>query len=135
MLTVDKWKTALSSMTSEAKINLCLPKFEIEERDLLNDVLRNMGISRAFQMNAEFDNMFANKDQNFFISQVIQKSKIIVTEWGTEAASVTVVNMIESANPTQLPKTIDFVADHPFVYCIAEKTSGAILFEGVFTSK
>ena len=33
------------------------------------------------------------------------------------------------------PKIIDFIADHPFVYVIAERTSGAILFEGVYAGK
>ncbi|NLD21318.1 MAG: serpin family protein [Bacteroidales bacterium] len=133
-LTIDKLETALSSMTKESKIHLSLPKFEIEEKDYLSVILQDMGISRSFQMNAEFDNMFANKDQHFFISEVIQKSKIIVNEGGTEVASVTGVT-VRGANPAQLTKVIDFVADHPFVYCIAEKTSGAILFEGVFTGK
>ena len=133
-LTIDKWETALSSMTKESLISLRLPKFEIEEKDYLSVILKDMGISRAFQMNAEFDNMFANKDQNFLISEVIQKSKIIVNEGGTEAASVTAVG-IRSSSASSIPKVIDFVADHPFVYCIAEKTSGVIFFEGVYAGK
>ena len=63
---------------------------------------------------------------------VIQKARISVTEWGTEAAAVTVVGMkANSAAPGQDPP-VEFICDHPFAYLIAEKTSGTILFAGAF---
>ena len=57
-----------------------------------------------------------------------------MSEWGTEAGSVTVVEMAGdlAAGPPQ--EIIEFYADHPFVFIIGEETSGTILFEGVVTN-
>ena len=77
--------------------------------------------------------MFDGPTPGFYISRVLQKAKMIVAEWGTEAASVTVVEMSEKS---ALPgKVVDFVADHPFVFVLGEQESGTILFEGVYTGK
>jgi serpin B len=76
--------------------------------------------------------MFENKDGYYYwISKVIQKSRIAVSEWGTEAGSVTVVEMDGAMDAGPGPKQVYFYADHPFVFVIGEETSGTILFEGV----
>ena len=67
----------------------------------------------------------------YWISKVIQKSRIAVSEWGTEAGSVTVVEMDGAMDAGPSPKQVYFYADHPFVFVIGEETSGTILFEGV----
>ena len=86
---------------------------------------------------AQFDRMFSPKPGYvYWIEKVIQKARIKVSEWGTEAAAVTVVEVgAESAGEPKEPKRINFFADHPFVYVIGEATSGAILFEGVYSGK
>lgn len=100
-----------------------------------------ISIKRAFADNgpAEFYDMFeARPDTYFWINEVYQKSRLSVTEWGTEAASVTVVDMGEatSAGPGENePKRLDFFCDHPFFFVIGEATSGVILFEGAYTGK
>ena len=67
------------------------------------------------------------------ISQVIHKANITVNETGTEAAAVTVIEMkATSAGPGSEPRTVTFTADHPFLYTISERTSGAILFTGLY---
>ena len=81
---------------------------------------------------AEFNGMFTPKDDYYYwISKVIQKSRISVSEWGTEAGSVTVVEMDGATDAGPGPKEVFFYADHPFVFIIGEETSGTILFEGV----
>ncbi len=70
----------------------------------------------------------------FYIDQVIQKSFVQSDESGTEAAAATAVVMPEfisaeeSLNPP--PKPVVFHADHPFLYVIRERQTGAILFQG-----
>lgn len=89
----------------------------------LNETLEALGVKKAFQAGqAQFTDMFEPKPGYYYwIDKVIQKARISVTEWGTEAA---------------LPeKTLEFYAHHPFAYVIGERTSGTILFEGVFTGK
>ncbi len=125
------WNELISSLKREADVSLLLPKFEVSGDFLLNQVLKDLGMRRAFdEREAEFDGMFAGDTPGFYISRVLQKAKMTVAEWGTEAAAVTVVEMNEkSALPD---KVVYFKADHPFVFVIGEQASGAILFEGVF---
>jgi serpin B len=97
-------------------------------------VLASLGVKKAFvEGEAEFDGMFEPQPGCYYwVNKVIQKSRIVVSERGTEAGSVTVVEMnVESAAPMD-PKRVYFYADRPFVFVIGEETSGTILFEGVF---
>ena len=124
------WK-AIRSKLKECEVNLSLPKFETSSSFQLNDALKKLGMKRAFTEDAQFDRMFQDPDLEAYIDYVIQKARISVTEWGTEAAAVTVVAMAkESSMPIDSP--IEFICDHPFAYLIAEKTSGAILFAGAY---
>lgn len=132
------WGTITSSFKYDAEVYVKLPKFDIEEKYNLNESLQNLGIKKAFVPNmAEFDSMFDVKGYNFNIGKVLQKARISVAEWGTEAAAVTVVEMsATSAGPGETePKRVYFYADHPFAFVIGEATSGTILFEGVFTGE
>lgn len=127
------WKTILGSFKRDAEVSLKLPKFDIENKFNLKESLQALGVKSAFT--AGFDRMFAQKS-SYAIDKVIQKARISVDEWGTEAAAVTVVEMRATAvGPGEEPKRINFFADHPFVYLIGESTSGTILFEGVYSGK
>jgi len=135
-LTQKSWSEALSSMSSDALVHLRFPKFETENKYELTDMLNALGIRRAFDPNnAEFDKLLSHPAiKDFFIGSVIQKARINVTEWGTEAAAVTAVQVGFTSIPGQPDKKIEFFADHPFVYSIVEKSSGVMLFAGVYNS-
>ena len=135
-LTQKSWSEALSSMSSDALVHLRFPKFETENKYELTDMLNALGIRRAFDPSkAEFDQLLDHSFiKDFFIGSVIQKARINVTEWGTEAAAVTAVQVGFTSIPGQPDKKIEFFADHPFVYSIVEKSSGVMLFAGVFNS-
>lgn len=137
-LPAQQWETILSALQTDTRVLLQLPKFEMESRFELPGTLKAMGIVRAFDdSSAEFDNMFDVIGWHFWISNVIQKARINVAEWGTEAAAVTVVIMDKaaSAGPGEDIKEVEFHADHPFVYLIGERSSGAILFEGIYDGR
>ena len=134
------WEKIQSSFLQDAEVYVKLPKFDIENKYNLNDALNAMGVKRAFQSGpAQFDRMFAPKEEDYYywIGKVIQKARISVAEWGTEAAAVTVVEMdgATEAGPGEEPKRVYFYADHPFVFAIGESTSGTILFEGVYSGE
>lgn len=131
----EKWNDITASLQDGYIVHLQMPKFESECKFGLVDAMQALGIKRAFVGGAaQFDAMFDVTGWDFFISNIIQKARISVAEWGTEAAAVTAVIMDKatSVGPGQI-KEVDFIADHPFVYVIAEKSSGAILFEGVYS--
>ena len=130
-LQTTSWSDIRANLKQDAEVHVKLPKFNIENKYNLNEALEALGVRKAFEEgSAEFDRMFENKNGYYWINKVIQKSRIAVSEWGTEAGSVTVVEMaVKEAGPS--PKQVYFYADHPFVFVIGEETSGTILFEGV----
>ena len=130
------WSEITESLKNDAEVRVRIPKFNIENKTDLTKILQSLGINKAFQnSSAEFDNMFQSDGLQYWISKVIQKSRISVTEWGTEAGSVTVVDMDGAAEDQPQYKIVNFNANHPFVFVIGEETSGTILFEGVFAGK
>ena len=132
-LQTSSWTDILANLKQDAEVHVTLPKFNIENKHNLNDALNGLGVRKAFEpASAEFNGMFTPKDDYYYwISKVIQKSRISVSEWGTEAGSVTVVEMDGATDAGPGPKEVFFYADHPFVFIIGEETSGTILFEGV----
>ena len=124
------------------EVDLKLPRFEtssdtneLPSRKGLIGVLQTMGIQLAFDAyKAEIPNLCENS--NVYISMMRQKAKIKVDEEGSEAAAVTVADIVMSAetNPPTYPKTT-FHANRPFVYVIREASSGVILFVGKFTGE
>ena len=124
----NSWAGALSSLKSR-KVNLKFPKFETETSLSLNEVLKGMGMTDAFdKTKADFGAM-VNAD-DMFISLIKQDSRIKVDEEGAEAAAITKLHLDGADFPEQ-QETVKFHADRPFIYLIQEKSSGAIFFAGV----
>lgn len=132
-LQTSSWTDILANLKQDAEVHVKLPKFNIENKHNLNDAFNGLGVRKAFEpASAEFNGMFTPKDDYYYwISKVIQKSRISVSEWGTEAGSVTIIDMEGATDAGPGPKEVYFYADHPFVFIIGEETSGTILFEGV----
>ena len=128
-----QWNEIRASLKQDAEVSVILPKFEIENKHELSEALMALGLDKCFT-DADFDKIFESPvEEKMTIGKVIQKSKIGVTEWGTEAGSVTITAMPGAAEPGDEIKKIEFHADHPFVFIIGEENTGTILFEGVFT--
>jgi serpin B len=109
----------------EINIDVQIPKFKFETKYLLNDHLKDMGIVDAFLPGiADFSGMDGTK--NLFISTALHQAFVEVNEQGTEAAAATSIIMELTAMPD------NFRADHPFVFLIQHKETGAILFMGRF---
>ena len=120
----DSWFTA-SWVTG---VQVDLPKFKYEFKDLLNSPLTNLGLGVAFTA-GEADFTRIHPDGNLYISRVIHQTFIDVQEEGTEAAAATIVEVnLTSAGGSGNP--INFKADRPFLYVIKENSTGAIVFIG-----
>ena len=71
------------------KVKLELPKFELKFSSGLNSFLNKLGMVKPFTESADFSEM--KKENDIYISQVIQKTYLKVDEKGTEAAAVTAI--------------------------------------------
>ena len=99
-------------------IGISMPKFKIEYKETLNDVLTALGMGVAFDLGG-FDKIA----EALGISRVIHQTFIEVNEEGTEAAAATVVEMFSGITPS-------FNGDEPFFFVIRDDRSGSILFMG-----
>lgn len=102
-----------------------LPKFKVEYKTLLNDPLKALGMNRAFGAGADFSNLVEGGGP--YISRVIHQTFLEVNEAGSEAAAVTVVEVIESST-IQGPNY--FSVTRPFYLIIREVENNSILFTG-----
>ena len=83
-------------------------------------------MKRAFGTGAQFDGI---TDAPLYIDDVFQKTYISVDELGAEAAAVTVVVGALMAAPRPTEKR-ELKLDRPFIYAIADRSTGTILFIG-----
>jgi len=119
---LNDWK---SEMKETELTNIHLPTFEFDTKyvDLKKD-LNKMGVVDAFNYKADFSKMNGRTD--LLISDVIHQAFIKVDEKGTEAAAATAIMISQKA----MIESLEFNADHPFIFIIQEKETGNILFIG-----
>ncbi|XP_038050842.1 serpin B8-like [Patiria miniata] len=121
---IDSWVTE-ARMRDSPTVMVYLPRFNLEQDFVLNDVLRKMGMNDPFDVaKADFSGMTGDKD--VFISKAIHKAFLKVNEEGSEAAAAT--SWLISKGLSYGP--LEFMADHPFLLFIYDNKSGAVLFMG-----
>jgi serpin B len=122
-ITGANWSLWTGSIDSTARV-VSLPKFTLEYKLTMDDVLKSLGMGVAFCNPGPADFTKLRPGGDACISYVDHKAFVEVNEEGTEAAAATVVAIGESAAP------MDVLVDRPFVFVIREKFSGTILFMG-----
>lgn len=121
-LTVENWNLTLDEMV-EREVLVYLPRFKLENKFTLNEVLETMGMPVAFTGFADFSGI---SNEQLVISEVLHKTYITVDEEGTEAAAVTSIGFVT----TSVPNYPVFNVNKPFIFVIREKSTGVILFIG-----
>ncbi len=107
-------------------VQVWLPKFKMTKSEEMSGLLKELGMKSAFDPHlADFSGI--NSTEGLYISEVFHKAFINVDETGTEAAAATAVVLGATAGYVILP---EFRADHPFLFFIIDKPTGAILFMG-----
>ena len=106
-----------------AQITLALPKFSFRSEYDLVPVMQSLGMIDAFG-NADFSAMSTAAD--LVITGIFHQAFVDVNEEGTEAAAATAVVVGETSAPEPVTLTID----RPFLFCIRDVPTGAMLFAG-----
>ena len=122
ILSTGNWENWLAGYDTVREVQFSLPKFTFSYEESLKDALSAMGMEVAFTDRADFSGILPAG--GLLITDVKHKTFIEVNEEGTEAAAVTSVEI----GLTSIGNFISF--NRPFLFAIAEKTSGAILFLG-----
>jgi len=84
-----------------------------------------MGMTDAFTGAADFSGM--EQTRELYLGAVLHKAFIKVNEEGTEAAAATAVIMQTKSVSFM---SVDFIADHPFIFLIRDNQTGSVVFLG-----
>ncbi|KAK2948363.1 putative Serpin (serine protease inhibitor) [Blattamonas nauphoetae] len=109
--------SGLVQRCASSRIDLDLPKFEVECSEDLKNPLTSLGMGVVFSDAAH---------------QVIHKTVLKVTENGVEATAVTAVGGGFGCARPQPPKRLYF--NRPFIVVLADKRNDLIFFEGLITT-
>ena len=126
-LNIENWEEWISQFR-EQKVGVQIPKFKLEYKIELNEILKNLGMETAFNRSqADFSRMVSADTPltgNLYISKVNHKTFVEVNEEGTEAAAVTGIGISVTSLPPQ------FIVNRPFFFAIRDNESGTMLFMG-----
>ena len=98
------------------KVNLKLPKFELEYSKSLKEILQDMGVKLPFEEIADFSKIRTQND--IYIDDIIHKTYLKVNEQGTEAATITAVIMMENAFMPREEKIYSMNVNRPFIFIL-----------------
>jgi len=117
---IKQWRSGLVRQ----EVDLQLPKFKLDARYQMKTLLGDMGMTKAFNNEAEF-NLYADGPP-IKLDEVYHQAVVTVDEKGTEAAAAAgAVGMYVG-----MSYPVEFKADHPFMFVIKDNKTDAILFLG-----
>ena len=122
-LTQDRWDAWIAGLDS-ARLEVFLPRFNLQYELTMNDALAALGMGVAFCDSGAFDFTAMDPLGEACLTNVRHKTWVDVNEEGTEAAAATSVEV----GLVSLPPS--FRVDRPFLFAIRERLSGTILFLG-----
>jgi serpin B len=123
-LTPDQLATIVGDL-HDFDVTLSFPKFGIETKAMLADVLGALGMPSAFDPGrADFSGI--TTDVALFISDVVHQANIDVDEKGTTAAAATAVVL----RGTAIAEHVTLRVDRPFLFLLHDRPTGTILFLG-----
>lgn len=121
----------LLDSAEETRLLLRMPKFQAEWTGGLNEALKAMGLADAFDPDAADLSGMGTAEGPLYISSVAHRTRIEVSEEGTEAAAATAVT-VATCSAIAEPDFCTLVLDRPFVYGIVDLERGVTLFLGTF---
>ncbi|MBK6963305.1 MAG: serpin family protein [Bacteroidales bacterium] len=123
--TGETWQAitdGLDAITNPEKLEITLPKFKFEYEKYLNDQLKSLGMTDAFD--PALADLSGISDADIYVSFVKQNTFVDMNEEGTEAAAVTTIGIVETSAPMPV------IIDKPFIFAIRERMSNTLLFIG-----
>ncbi len=117
-----------SDLLGKRRVQLHLPRFKMDSFVNVLEPLKALSVSAVFDASGHpFEGM---SDAPLYVSRIIHKAVIECNEEGTRAAAATGIGGAFGGMSPVPPPSVDFRADHPFVFLIRDRETGAILFLG-----
>lgn len=120
---------ALLADPAQPAVNVAIPKFETDYHAEMSDILSEMGMPRAFDIDeAEFGGLGTFEGGNIWIGRVMHKTFLSVGEQGTRAGAATAVEV--QAGGAEPSEEKEVCLDRPFVYLLIDCKNSIPLFMG-----
>jgi serpin B len=120
------------------EVDFYIPRFRLEWGAAMIGDLAALGMQLALSpTQADFSGINGCEPGHpgaLSLSAMLHQAFVDVNEEGTEAAAATAVMSALGIGPYEPPPVPVFRADHPFLFAIRERASGAILFLGRVTN-
>ena len=100
-----------------SKVDIQLPKFELEFNQKLNEILKDLGMYDAF-VPSDADFTAIKKEGDLYISRVIHKTYLKIFEDGCEAAAVTAIEGAGGASMPIQEIIYDMKVNRPFIFLL-----------------
>lgn len=127
--TAEDYEKFIKSVTTEYDVHSRMPEFKSDFEIMINEPLKALGVSDAFDVNKADLSGIAGKQGDLVVSKAIHKTHIEVDRHGTKAAAVTALT-VENAMAMQEPEYKVVNCDRPFVYAIVDVNTMAPIFMG-----
>lgn len=128
-LTCRKDGASRWAQTKELKVNLSLPKFDLNSSAELKEALQQLGLRAIFSAEkADFSPLLGSDVPGTYLSEVKQSARLAVDEEGVKGAGLAEIQLVMAAPP--LTDEIDFVLDRPFLV-VVNGADGRPVFIGI----
>ena len=108
-------------------INMSIPKFDVSSNQNVNEALKKLGITDAFDPGKADFSPVSDEPDEIWLANVEHGVRVIADEEGVKAAAYTVELASGAAIPPE--EKIDFVLDRPFMFVI--NYGGIPMFVGI----
>lgn len=119
----------LRETARDVRVALALPRFHVESRASLEQVLGALGVHVAFSDEADFSAMTRERVR---VDRVEHKAVLDVDEAGFEGAAATAATMVLASFAGG--SVVDFLVDRPFAFLVRHPATDAIYFAARVTA-
>ena len=108
------------------KVDLHMPKFKFNTKAQMEKYLKKMGAVDLFENNADLTGITGDALK---VDGITHATSIEVDEYGTKAAAVTSISVVEITSLMPNDK-VEMVLDRPFAFCIYDRVAKLPIFVG-----
>ena len=124
-LTLENWRHWIRQAAVKP-VNLYMPKFRVEGRFNLIELLKEFGVTAPFSSEADFSSITDVK--GIFLNYATHRTSLRIDERGSEATSSSIASP-PSITPEQ-GTPYDLMVTRPFLFFVIDKNTETIIFMG-----
>jgi serpin B len=117
---------SIVSTLGPERVELTMPTLSLSDNLSMQPTLTGLGMGEAFAADADLSGISAEASS---VGDVIQGNRLVVSAWGTDFASATVVGVAGAVAEVPPPVRVDI--DRPYLFLIRDDSTGTIVATAV----